>query len=177
MRSALCCRMNCDLEGVVRKVENFYSKFLVSTKISMNTQISCPKPCSYGKWLTIKFFPSYFRSYIKSCSVKGFLLGHKYFCPSCFLCFFHQAETCSMYIILCALSVPLTSLLHGLSWEVFPSIIQILHLQLGLCHLSCAKVSIRARQPQVCETNSLLFGTLGKTWISGKETWNCASYT
>lgn len=65
MRSASCCRLNSDLKGIVRKFENVYSKFVVSIKISMKTQIPCPKPCSYGKWLIIKFLPSYFTNYIK----------------------------------------------------------------------------------------------------------------
>lgn len=63
MRSASCCRMNNDLEGV-RKFENVFSQFVVWIRISMRTQIPCPKPCSYGKWVAIQFLPSYFRKHI-----------------------------------------------------------------------------------------------------------------
>lgn len=102
---------------------------------------------------------------LKSYPVIDFLLSHKCLCPSCFLFFLQQAVICSLFNILCTLSVPHTSLLHGLSWETFPSIIQILHLQLGLHHLSCAKVSIShkcVKQIPSCLGHLVKHGSVGK---------------
>lgn len=111
----------------------------------------------------IKILPSYFRKYIKI--LPCYRLSFESQVSLSFLLSILFPAGSNFFNILCTLSVPHTSLLHGLSWETFPSIIQILHLQLGLCHLSCEKVSISqkcVKQIPSCLGHLVRHGSVGK---------------